>query len=113
MSGERAHAARRLYLDLRAAGVAAAPAARAEEAYVRALHVRQDTAWTQLYDLIFASLDDAARRRSLAGAPRAVGSLLRLLDDDLGSRRFSAPERERIRRSLLEDAGKRETSLSS
>jgi hypothetical protein len=88
--------------DLSRAGVGGHAVATLTSLYRDALRDASDRAWSRLYRAIFSTLRALTRRPpSRIGRSRtAIESLLRLLEDDLGTALFGAPAVGRLRGSL-------------
>jgi hypothetical protein len=92
--------------DLSQAGVGARAVATLASLYRDALLDASDRAWTRLYRATFSTLRALARRPPgrIRQSHRAIESLLRLLEDDLGTALFGAPAVGRLRVSLMLDS---------
>jgi hypothetical protein len=92
--------------DLAQAGIGAHAIATLASLYRDALLDGSDRAWSRFYRATFSTLWALARRppRRVQQSREAIESLLRLLDDDLGTALFGAPAVSRLRISLMLDS---------
>jgi hypothetical protein len=92
--------------DLLQAGIGARAIATLACLYRDALLDASDRAWSRLYRATFSTLRALARRppSRLQRSRMAIESLLRLLEDDLGTALFGAPAVSRLRVSLMLDS---------
>lgn len=91
--------------DLSQAGVETRGVATLALLYRDALLSASDRAWNRLYRATFSTLRALARRQPARILSRtALESLLRLLEDDLGSALFGTPAVSRLRASLVLDS---------
>jgi hypothetical protein len=89
--------------DLSQAGIGAHAIVTLASLYRDALLDASDRAWGRLYRATFSTLRALALRPPSGIRPsrRAIESLLRLLEDDLGTALFGAPAVSRLRLSLM------------
>ena len=83
-----------MYADLLAAGVTIDEAWQARGLYARAVQRQDEASWITFYRAVFAALNRTGAATALAPSA-ARASLLRLLEDDLGSMLFSPVPQER------------------
>jgi hypothetical protein len=101
ISTEFLEVSKRFQLELLRSGVAPARAAGCTIALLDALGVRDEGVWTHFYCLVALALAERAERGPL---PLQAEGLIRLLEDDLGSRVVDAALRERITGTSVEPA---------
>jgi hypothetical protein len=92
--------------DLAQAGIGAHAIATLASLYRDALLDGSDRGWSRLYRATFSTLRALARRppRRIQQSRISIESLLRLLEDDLGTALFGAPALSRLRVSLKLDS---------
>ena len=92
----------RFGVELTGCGVAPATIARLSRRYAEALLTGERSAWERLYDDLFAGLTAVANRPAHAAVRRVLlDSVLRILEDDLGTERFGERAVFELRESLM------------